>query len=399
MKAVGLYTCLPIEEPQSLLDLDIAQPNQPTDGHDLLVGIRAISVNPVDTKVRRGLIPSPPYITEQNEKNMPRILGWDAAGEVIEAGSDCTLFKKGDDVYYAGSISRPLGTNCEFHLVDERIVGRKPKSLSFEEAAAMPLTTITAWEALYDRLSLYPDVVRGKASASSKLVMPTDAPGISSNNKNRRNDLRSSILIIGGAGGVGSIAIQLAKNVVNQPSFASSSSTASSSSSLPEINVIATASRTESVEWCKRMGADYVVNHHKGLKSQIKEVIGIDYVDYILCLNDTDGHFETMRQLIAPQGKICSIVETKAPVNLGGVLQQKSATFVWELMFTRSLFQTPDMISQHHLLNKVADLIDNNKIESTLTCVLSPINAENLRNAHRKLESGETIGKIVLSGF
>jgi NADPH:quinone reductase-like Zn-dependent oxidoreductase len=243
---------------------------------------------------------------------------------------------------------------------------------------------------------LYPDVVRGKTAASSKLVIPTDAPDISSNNKNRH---RSSILIIGGAGGVGSIAIQLAKNLVNQPSFASSSSTASSSSSLPEINVIATASRTESVEWCKRMGADYVVNHHKDLKSQIKEVIGIDYVDYVLCLNDTDGHFETMRQLIAPQGKICSIVETKAPVNLGGILQQKSATFVWELMFTRSLFQTPDMISQHHLLNKVGYLIDNNKIESTLNCVLSPINAENLRSAHRKLESGETIGKIVLSEF
>jgi NADPH:quinone reductase-like Zn-dependent oxidoreductase len=154
MKAVGLYTHLPIEEPRSLLNLDIEQPSQPTGGHDLLVAIRAISVNPVDTKVRRGLIPSPPYITEQTKKNTPRILGWDAAGEVIGAGSDCTLFKKGDDVYYAGSISRPLGTNCEFHLVDERIVGRKPKSLSFEEAAAMPLTTITAWEALYDRLSL-----------------------------------------------------------------------------------------------------------------------------------------------------------------------------------------------------------------------------------------------------
>lgn len=173
MKAVGLYKYLPIEDPRSLVDLDIRQPNLPASGHDLLVAIKAISVNPVDTKVRRGLIPSSQSIIEQNEKNTPRILGWDAAGEVIEAGSDCTLFKKGDAVYYAGSITRPLGTNCEFHLVDERLVGRKPKSLSFEEAAALPLTTITAWEALYDRLSVYADVVRGKTAANSQPIMTT----------------------------------------------------------------------------------------------------------------------------------------------------------------------------------------------------------------------------------
>jgi NADPH:quinone reductase len=391
MKAVGLYKCLPIEDPQSLVDLDIPQPNNPTSGHDLLVAIKAISVNPVDTKVRRGLIP----IGVQNEEGIPRILGWDAAGEVIEVGSNCRLFKKGDAVYYAGSISRPLGSNCEFHLVDERIVGRKPKSQSFEEAAAMPLTTITAWEALYDRLSLYPDAVKSTTPATSHQTTLTDTPYTS---KNKRNEHKSDILIIGGAGGVGSIAIQLAKNLGNQLSSPSSSSTASSSS-FSGINVIATASRTESVEWCKRMGADFVVNHHKDLKSQIKEFIGIDYVDYILCLNETDGHFESMKQLVAPQGKICSIVQTKGPVDLGGVLQHKSVTFVWELMFTRSLFQTPDMISQHYLLNTVADLIDSKKIRSTLTDVLSPINAENMRKAHRKLESGTTIGKIVLSGF
>jgi NADPH:quinone reductase len=391
MRAVGLYKYLPIDDPQSLVDLDIPQPNNPTTGHDLLVAIKAISVNPVDTKVRRGLIP----ITVQIEKNSPRILGWDAAGEVVEAGSDCTLFKKGDAVYYAGSISRPLGTNCEFHMVDERIVGRKPKSISFEEAAAMPLTTITAWEALYDRLSLYPDVVREKTASPSHPIMPSDVPYI--NNK-KRNENQLYILIIGGAGGVGSIGIQLAKNLVDHSSFPSSAATASSSS-FPGINVIATASRTESVNWCKRMGADFVLNHHKDLKSQINEVIGIDYVDYILCLNETDGHFESMKQLVAPQGKICSIVQTKVPVDLGGELLHKSATFVWELMFTRSLFQTPDMISQHYLLNTIADLIDNNKIKSTLTDVLSPINSENLRKAHKKLESGTTIGKIVLSGF
>jgi NADPH2:quinone reductase len=165
------------------------------------------------------------------------------------------------------------------------------------------------------------------------------------------------------------------------------------------INVITTASRNESVEWCKRMGADYVINHHSDLKSQIKKAVGIDYADYILCLNNTDGQFDSMAQLVAPQGKICSIVETKAPVDLGGILRQKSATFVWELMFTRPLFQTRDMIAQHHLLNAVADLIDSKKIKTTLTDQLSPINAENLRKAHKKLESGTMIGKIALSGF
>ncbi len=195
MKAVGLYKQLPIEDPQSLVDLDIQQPKHPT-GHDLLVAIKAILVNPLDTKVRRGTIPP-----TENE-NMPRILGWDAAGEVIAVGSECTLFDKGDAAYYAGSISRP-GTNCEFHLVDERIVGRKPKSLSFEEAAAMPLTTITAWEALYDRLGLYSDT-------RSNMALPATS---TSHNRNKNNRYTpSSILIIGGAGGVGSIAIQLAKN-------------------------------------------------------------------------------------------------------------------------------------------------------------------------------------------
>ena len=374
MKAVGLYKHLPIEDPQSLVDLDIQEPNHPT-GHDLLVSIKAISVNPLDTKVRRGTIPPP-----ENE-NMPRILGWDAAGEVIAVGSDCTLFDKGDAVYYAGSITRP-GTNCEFHLVDERIVGKKPKSLSFEEAAAMPLTTITAWEALYDRLGLDLNTL------SSNTALPgTSTSGDS--DKNKRH-VPSTILIIGGAGGVGSIAIQLAKNLVND---------LSSSTSSPGINVIATASRSESIGWCKKMGADYVIDHHKNLKSQIKEITGIDYADYIFCLNNTDGHFDSMKQLIAPQGKICSIVETKTPVEMGGILRQKSVTFVWEVMFTRSLFQTYDMIEQHHLLNTVADLIDSKKIKTTLTDLFTPISAQKLRNAHKKLESGNTIGKIVLSGF
>src|SRR5215469_16708492 len=211
-KTVGLYKDLPIEDPQSLVDLDIQDPDHPT-GRDLLVSIKAISVNPLDTKVRRGTIPPP-----ENE-NIPRILGWDAAGEVIAVGSDCTLFEKGDAVYYAGSITRP-GTNCEFHLADERIVGRKPKSLSFEEAAAMPLTTITAWEALYDRLSLYSDAIGSN----------TIPPGIlTSDYSDKKRHSPSSILSISGAGGVGSIAIQLAKNLVND---------LSSSTSFPRINVL-----------------------------------------------------------------------------------------------------------------------------------------------------------------
>jgi NADPH:quinone reductase len=240
----------------------------------------------------------------------------------------------------------------------------------------MPLTTISAWEALNDRLSLYPDTIREKTALPPlqrrTAIMPST---LSDDDTNKIQYHPASILIIGGAGGVGSIAIQLTKYLINQ--FAASSP--SPSPLFSGINVIATASRSESVEWCKKMGADYVINHHKDLKSQIKEVVGIDYTDYILCLNDTDSHFESMKQLIAPQGKICAIVETKAPVDLGGILRQKSATFVWELMFTRSLFQTPDIITQHHLLNTVADLIDRKRIKTTLTDLSSPINAENLR--------------------
>ena len=246
----------------------------------------------------------------------------------------------------------------------------------------MPLTTITAWEALYDRLGLDSDTRRSNAAL-------TGTSTSDNGNKNKRH-APLSILIISGAGGVGSIAIQLAKNLVND---------LSSSTSFPGTKVIATASRAESAEWCKKMGADYVIDHHKNLKSQIQEIIGIDYADYILCLNNTDGHFDSMKQLVAPQGKICTIVEPKGPIDMGGILRQKSVTFVWEVMFTRSLFKTYDMIEQHHLLNTVADLIDSKKIKTTLTDLLSPISAENLRKAHKKIESGNTIGKIVLSGF
>jgi NADPH:quinone reductase len=275
-----------------------------------------------------------------------KVLGWDAAGVVVDVGPECTLFKKGDEVFYAGSIARP-GTNAEFHAVDERIVGLKPKSLTYTEAAALPLTGLTALEGLFERL------------------------GIS---RNASDNNGKSVLIIGAAGGVGSIATQLAK--------------------LAGLTVIGTASRPESETWVKQHGADHVINHHESFRPQL-ESIGLKYVDYIFCLNSTAKHWEAMADVIMPQGKICSIVETPELLNLE-LLFHKSATFVWELMFTRSLFQTDDMMEQHKLLNHLADLVDTGKIKTTLTEKISSLNAENLRKAHALLESGTTIGKIVI---
>jgi len=338
MKAIGLTKYLPITDNASLVDVELPKPE--AEGHDLLVSVRAISVNPVDTKVRapKGGVEDP-----------PRVLGWDAAGVVESVGPDVTLFAPGDEVFYAGSIMRP-GTNSEFHLVDERIVGNKPKSLSFAEAAALPLTSITAWEALFDRLG----ISRGGASASE------------------------SLLVIGGAGGVGSIAIQIAKRVAG-------------------LDVIATASRAESRDWCLELGADHVVNHREDIPAQL-EVIGFGQVDYVLCLNDTDGHWNTMTKVVAPQGHICSIVETSSPVDIGP-LMRKSASFSWELMFTRSMFGTPDMIEQHRLLNEVASLVDSGKVRTTSSEVIGSINAANLRKAHAQVETGRMIGKLVLEGW
>ena len=338
MKAIGLYKYLSIEDEQSLIDVQVDQPE--ASGKDLLVAVKAISVNPVDTKIR-----SPKGQTETT----PRILGWDAAGEVIAIGSEVEHYAIGDEVYYAGDIARS-GSNSEFQLVDERIVGKKPSSLSFAEAAALPLTSITAWEALFDRL------------------------GISS----QGNDAGKSILIIGGAGGVGSIAIQLASKVA-------------------KLNVIATASRDESRDWCLQLGANVIVNHRNSLIEEFAAQ-NLTYVDYILCLNNTDQHWLAMTQAIVPQGSICSIVETTQPVELG-LLKSKSATFVWEMMFTRSMFQTPDMIEQQKLLNAIADLIDNREMVTTVNHVIQPINAENLRGAHAMIEQGSSIGKIVLAGW
>jgi len=339
MKAIGLTRYLPIDHPESLMDVELPKPE--AHGHDLLVQVEAIAVNPVDTKIRKP---------KDKIEPSPKVLGWDAAGTVVAVGADCSLFKVGDQVYYAGDVMRP-GTNAEYQLVDERIVGIKPQSLSMEAAAALPLTAITAWESLFDRLSipLKPEQNAGK-----------------------------SILIIGGAGGVGSIAIQLA-------------------SKLAGLNVIATASRPETIEWVKQQGADHVVNHHYDLAAQLAN-INLAHVDYILCNNNTDAYFSTMAELIKPQGKICSIVETSKPVDLG-LLKNKSATFVWEFMFTRAMYQTPDMIQQHHILNLVSGLIEEGTLKTTISQAMTPINAANLRKAHAQLESGSTIGKIVLSGW
>ena len=337
MKAIGLYQHLPIDNPESLLDLDIAKPT--ASGRDLLVRVKAISVNPVDVKRRAS----------GDQEATPRILGWDVAGVVEQVGPDSTLFKVGDEVYYAGSVTRS-GGDSEFHLVDEHIVGNKPKSLDFAQAAALPLTAITAWEALFERLGI---------------------SHTASDNQQKR------ILIIGSAGGVGSIATQLAN--------------------LAGLTVVGTASRPETVQWAKEHGATYTIDHHKAFAPQLKQ-LGFDDVDYIFCLNSTDKHWDDMVEVIAPQGKICSIVEMRGPVDLSA-LQSKSATFAWEFMFTRARYQTPDMIEQHNLLNQLAQLIDEGKIRTTLTEKLEPITAANLREAHKKVESGKTIGKIVLANF
>jgi zinc-binding alcohol dehydrogenase family protein len=307
-------------------------------GRDLLVRVEAISVNPVDTKVRAG-----------HTAAEPRVLGWDAAGVVDSVGPEVTLFRPGDSVYYAGSIGRP-GSNAEYQLVDERIVGRRPQNLSVSEAAALPLTAITAWEALFERLHI-------------------DRSGAAHRDK--------SLLLIGAAGGVGSIAIQLAK--------------------LAKLKVIATASRDVSAAWVRSFGADHVIDHTKPLRPQL-EAAGFDGVDFVANLADTDAYWAAMVDVIRPQGAIVSIVENSGPLDIG-LLQDKSATFSWEFMFTRAAFETSDMIEQHRLLNEVANLIERGALRTTVTETLRPISVENLRLAHEKLKSGRTIGKITLQGW
>jgi NADPH2:quinone reductase len=343
MKAVGFLRYLPIDDPSSLMEVEIPTPIAA--GRDLLVRVRAVSVNPVDVKMRA---PRPGTAALPQ----PHILGYDAAGIVEAVGSDVTLFKPGDEVYYAGSNDR-AGSNSELQLVDERIVGIKPRTLDFEEAAALPLTTLTAWEALFERLG----VTRDPATNQQR-----------------------TILIIGGAGGVGSIAIQLAKQVAG-------------------LRVIATASRPESEAWCRQMGADQVINHRQPLQEEL-EALGVVTVDYILCTNSLEQYVATMPEIIAPQGKICSIIGTKnnEPVNLN-LFMRKSVGFFFELMFTRPVFQTADMQAQHELLTAASQLVDAGLLRTTLTERFGSLTAANLRRAHARIESGSMIGKLALGAI
>ncbi len=339
MRAIGYYRPLPISDDQSLVDLELPEPVPGT--HDLRVSIRAVSVNPVNVKVRTRPHMAPP-------PGEARVLGFDAAGVVESVGTEVTLFRPGDEVFYAGSISRP-GTNSELHLVDERIVGRKPVSLSFAQAAALPLTSITAWELLFDRLG----VVHGDKSRTGTL------------------------LVINGAGGVGSVLTQITRRLTG-------------------LTVVATASRPESVAWCREMGAHHVVDHHRPLDEGLKEV-GIDQVEYVAGLTATDKHLPAIIGAIAPQGKLAVIDDPQSLDILP--FKRKSVSVHWEFMFTRPVFGTPDMIAQHRLLNEVATLVNDGLLNSTMFDDSGPINATNLRRVHAMIESGRSIGKTVLSSF
>ena len=334
MKAVAFFRPLPIDDPESLVDVTLDKPAP--SGRDLLVKVAAVSVNPVDTKVRRRPVTDP---------DKPKVLGWDAAGTVEAAGGDCVFFKPGDKVWYAGSIDRP-GSDAEYQLVDERIVGRMPKNLSFAEAAALPLTTITAWEMLFDRFAL-------------RIGKPP---------------LAGALLIIGGAGGVGSIAVQLARRLTG-------------------LDVIATASRPETQAWCRELGAHYVVDHARPLAEQLA-AIGHKTVEYIFSTTATEQHLPAIPELLAPQGKFGLIDDPKALDALR--FKRRSASIHWEFMFTRPVFRTPDMIQQHALLNEAARLVEDGLIRSTLTDTLGRISATNLKRAHALIESGRARGKIVL---
>ena len=337
MNAVGYKVPGPIAEDAALVDIDLPRPVAA--GHDILVEVKAVSVNPVDYKVRKS---TPPADGDW------KVLGWDAAGIVSEVGPDVTQFKVGDEVYYAGSITRP-GTNSEFHLVDARIVGRKPTSLSWAEAAALPLTTLTAWEAMFDRLNVEKPV-----------------PGAA-----------SAILIVGGAGGVGSIAVQIARQRT-------------------DLIVIATASRPETQEWVRGLGAHHVVDHSRPLAAQIAE-LGIGAPAFVFSTTHTEQHGADIAELIAPQGRFALIDDPKGFDIM--VFKRKAVSIHHELMFTRSIYGTPDMHEQGKSRDAMAVLVDAGKIRTTLTQRLSPINAANLKTVHALIESGAAKGKIDLEGF
>ena len=337
MKAIAYYQSLPIQDPNALQDIELPEPV--AGPRDVLVEVKAISVNPVDTKVRQNAQP---------EGGAAKVLGWDVAGVVKAVGSDVSLFKVGDKVFYAGSIAR-AGGNSELHVVDERIVGHMPKSLGFAEAAALPLTAITAWELLFERLAI----------------------------KEGKNDEQQSLLIVGAAGGVGSILTQLA-------------------SQLTALKVIGTASRPETQAWVRELGADVVIDHTQPLSEALKTQ-GIDAVTHVASLTQTDQHLDQLVEALAPQGKFALIDDPKT-FDIAK-LKRKSLSLHWEFMYTRSLFETPDMIAQHTLLNRVAELIDAGTLRTTVGEHFGTINAANLRRAHALLESGKAKGKIVLEGF
>lgn len=336
MKAVAYQKAGPLTSPEALVDIELDTPV--AQGHDLLVRVQAISVNPVDTKIRNNVNP---------ENNQWKTLGWDAVGVVEAIGGQVSQFKVGDAVWYAGALNRQ-GSNSELQLVDERIVGHKPKTLEATEAAALPLTAITAWEMLFDRLQV-----------------PKVAPE------------NTTILVIGGAGGVGSITIQLLKQLTN-------------------LTIIATASRTETKEWVKQLGADYVLDHRQPLTGQIKQ-LGLNAPLYVFSTTQTDQHLSDIVELIAPQGHF-GLIDDPEQLDIKP-FKSKSVSVHWEFMFTRSMFQTEDMEKQSELLNEVSKLVDEGKIKTTVSQVLSPINAKNLKRVHQQIESGTTKGKIVLHRF
>ncbi len=334
MKAIGYTQAGPITADNALIDFDAEKPS--VGPRDLLVEVKGISVNPVDVKVRAAMAP----------ESGTKIIGYDAAGTVREVGKDVSTFKVGDDVFYAGDLTRP-GTNSEFHLVDERIVGKKPQSLDFPEAAGFPLTSITAWELLFDTFGVKEGEGQGE-----------------------------NLLVIGGAGGVASILIQLAKKLTG-------------------LTVIATGSRPDTTEWVKKMGADHVINHRESLADQMK---ALDIAPrYVASLNGTDGHFTSILELIKPRGHVAFIDDPETLDIKAG--KMKALSFSWEFMFTRSMFETADMAVQQDLLNRVSALIDDGTLISTVTKNLGPLTAETLIAAHEEQEGGRVIGKNVLGGF
>jgi NADPH2:quinone reductase len=339
MRAVVFRKSQPITDADALIDIELPRPEP--GARDLLVRVEAVSVNPVDTKVRRGGDPPGGL----------GVLGWDAAGVVEAVGPGATLFRPGDAVFYAGSRTRS-GANAELHLVDERIVGRKPSSLGFAEAAALPLTSITAWELLFDRIG----VVRGE------------------------NADRRSLLIVGGAGGVGSMAIQLARRLTG-------------------LTVLATASRAETQAWVRGLGAHHVIDHAQPFAAQLKTV-GLPAVDIVLALTGTAQHAGQIAEVIAPEGRL-GLIEGPTALTAfdAGPLFTKSVSIHNELMFTRAMFGTTSMIGQHRLLTEIADLVDRGLIRTTLKEVVGPIDALHLRKAHALVESGKAIGKVALAGW